>query len=63
MDQDEDGNGNTNPIQEINQSLDQVVGPANANGRGVVSSDDYGAPDVLRRGILSADECQALFDL
>lgn len=44
-----------NPIQIINESVDQVVGivgklPA------LAADMDYGSPDVLKRGVLTADE-------
>jgi hypothetical protein len=50
-----------NPIQEINASIDLIVGQtANRTDPG---GDDYGAPDVIRRGVLTTEECQELFEL
>lgn len=51
----------TNPIQEVNESTEQVVGPV--RGIGLTPGDDFSAPDVLNRGILTAGECQELFEL
>ncbi|GAA5940213.1 hypothetical protein JCM1841_004893 [Sporobolomyces salmonicolor] len=50
----------TNPINEINATIESICGHP---GRNVVpGAEDYGAPDVLRRGVLAPQECQDLFD-
>ncbi|GAA5916912.1 hypothetical protein JCM5296_000615 [Sporobolomyces johnsonii] len=49
-----------NPINEINATIESICGQT---GRHVVpGAEDYGAPDVLRRGVLAPQECQDLFD-
>lgn len=66
----------TNPIQCVNESIDLVVGSSGpllgggmgsgfvgGDGRKTLTGEDYGAPDVIRRGLLSEMECQRLFDL
>lgn len=62
MDQDEDKSraSTYNPIHQINMSIDEIVGRA---PRGPPTGEDYGAPDVLKRGVLTAEECQELFEL
>ncbi|KAK4049031.1 hypothetical protein OIV83_004392 [Microbotryomycetes sp. JL201] len=52
-------NDSYNPMSEIHQSM-TALGTA-TTPRGTVI-DDYGAPDIIRRGILTAEECQELFD-
>ncbi|GAA5912388.1 uncharacterized protein JCM6883_005652 [Sporobolomyces salmoneus] len=49
-----------NPINEINSTIDQVVGEPGYTP--IPGAEDYGAPDVLRRGVLRQEECQQLFD-
>jgi hypothetical protein len=49
-----------NPLHQINMSIDEIVGQT---PRGAPLGDDYGAPDALKRGVLTAEECQELFDL
>ncbi|KAL8292507.1 hypothetical protein RQP46_001119 [Phenoliferia psychrophenolica] len=49
----------TNPIHIINQTLHDVVGVA---GKSPVTPLDYGAPDVVKRGVLTTSECQELFE-
>lgn len=49
-----------NPLHQITMSIDAIVGQS---PRGAPLVDDYGAPDVLKRGVLTAEECQELFDL
>ncbi|KDE07052.1 hypothetical protein MVLG_02628 [Microbotryum lychnidis-dioicae p1A1 Lamole] len=55
-----------NPIHEINDSIDMIVGKvqARAGDGGIAESglDDYGAPDVVNRSTLTQHECQELFD-
>ncbi|SCV67413.1 BQ2448_5024 [Microbotryum intermedium] len=55
-----------NPIHEINDSIDMIVGKVQARaGDGGIAdggSDDYGAPDVVNRGTLTQTECQELFE-
>ncbi|SDA07582.1 BZ3501_MvSof-1269-A2-R1_Chr6-2g08684 [Microbotryum saponariae] len=55
-----------NPIHEINDSIDMIVGKVQARaGDGGIADgglDDYGAPDVVKRGTLTQHECQELFD-
>lgn len=51
----------SNPINEINSTVDQVVGEPGYTP--IPGAEDYGAPDVLRRGVLRPEECQQLFDL
>jgi hypothetical protein len=50
-----------NPINEINSTIDSVVGEPGYTP--IPGAEDYGAPDVLRRGVLRQEECQQLFDL
>lgn len=50
---------NSNPIKEINESIEQVVG--SASKRVAVPIDDS-SPDVISRGFLTINECQQLFD-
>ncbi|GAA5962013.1 hypothetical protein JCM3765_007197 [Sporobolomyces pararoseus] len=50
----------SNPINEINSTVDQVVGEPGYTP--IPGAEDYGAPDVLRRGVLRPEECQQLFD-
>lgn len=52
----------SNPFDEINQTIESVSGRP-AQNMGQIELSDYGAPDVLRRGTLTPDECQQLFDL
>jgi hypothetical protein len=62
MDQESDSRPmTTNPIQEINHSIETVVG-VNESANGTLG-EDYGCPDVLKRGVLTAEECQELFEL
>ncbi|GAA5942052.1 Zn(II)2Cys6 transcription factor [Sporobolomyces koalae] len=49
-----------NPINEINFTVDSVVGQPGFTP--IPGAEDYGAPDVLRRGVLRQEECQQLFD-
>ena len=51
---------NENAIHELNMNVDRVVGPVTPKRSGAV--EDYGAPDVIRRGILSAQDVQELFE-
>ncbi|BGP15673.1 hypothetical protein JCM10213_006156 [Rhodosporidiobolus nylandii] len=52
-----------NPMNEVSAALESLgerrVGGA---GMGNMLEADYGAPDALRRGVLTPDECQQLFD-
>lgn len=48
-------------MYQINASIDAIVGQAATRAEAL--EDDYGAPDVLRRGLLTTDECQELFEL
>ncbi|GAA5855289.1 hypothetical protein JCM8547_009019 [Rhodosporidiobolus lusitaniae] len=50
-----------NPMAEINATIESISGrPAPKMTQMELS--DYGSPDVLRRGVLTPDECQQLFD-
>jgi hypothetical protein len=51
-----------NPLHEINATIDQIQGTARTPKYPFMQSNDYGAPDALRRGLLTAEECQQLFD-
>ncbi|GJN88921.1 hypothetical protein Rhopal_001892-T1 [Rhodotorula paludigena] len=51
-----------NPIHEINATIDSVQGPKPLPRQSIMELNDYGAPDVLRRGVLTPAECQQLFD-
>lgn len=54
---------NANPLQFVLDHVDQAVGPE-LGGRTMPSlPEDFGFPDVLNRNILTAKECQELFDL
>lgn len=57
---DDDEHKNENAIMELNQSVDRVVGPVTPKRTAIV--EDYGAPDVIRRGILSPADVQELFE-
>lgn len=49
-----------NAMSQINISIDAIKG---SQPRGMPSGEDYGAPDVVRRGVLTPEECQELFEL
>lgn len=51
-----------NPLHEINATIDQIQGVARTPKYPFMQSNDYGAPDALRRGLLTTEECQQLFD-
>lgn len=51
-----------NPLHEINATIDQIQGIARPPKYPFMESNDYGAPDALRRGLLTNEECQQLFD-
>ncbi|GAA5982132.1 hypothetical protein JCM10908_004753 [Rhodotorula pacifica] len=51
-----------NPLHEINATIDQIQGVVRTPKYPFMQSNDYGAPDALRRGLLTAEECQQLFD-
>ncbi|KAM0752087.1 hypothetical protein T439DRAFT_324173 [Meredithblackwellia eburnea MCA 4105] len=64
---DQDGGSNSdqresraraNPIMMINETVVGVVGKPPL----IASELDYGSPDVLKRGVLTAEECQELFE-
>ncbi|KAK4055990.1 hypothetical protein OIO90_002985 [Microbotryomycetes sp. JL221] len=67
MDQDDSGStkgtkSNTdsiNPMSEIHRSMTALGTGTTPRGS---ATDDYGAPDIVRRGILTPEECQELFD-
>ncbi|GAA6024073.1 hypothetical protein JCM10207_009299 [Rhodosporidiobolus poonsookiae] len=50
-----------NPLGEINATLESINGKA-VPQTNFAELQDYGAPDVLRRGVLTPEECQQLFD-
>ncbi|GAA5904991.1 hypothetical protein JCM6882_002413 [Rhodosporidiobolus microsporus] len=50
-----------NPLHEINAAA-ALVGRGPAPRFTQMDLQDYGAPDVLRRSVLSPEECQQLFD-
>ncbi|KAM0787397.1 hypothetical protein ACM66B_003482 [Microbotryomycetes sp. NB124-2] len=52
-------NDSYNPMSEIHQSMTALGTATTPRGTAI---DDYGAPDIIRRGILTAEECQELFD-
>lgn len=52
-----------NPINEINATIDSLAGFKTGPRQSIMEMNDYGAPDVLRRGVLTPTECQQLFDL
>ncbi|GAA5905205.1 hypothetical protein JCM8208_000314 [Rhodotorula glutinis] len=70
QDGDDDGDGSTgkaaaataNPIGEINATIDSLAGFKSGPRQSIMEMNDYGAPDVLRRGVLTPVECQQLFD-
>ncbi|GAA5968995.1 hypothetical protein JCM11641_000804 [Rhodosporidiobolus odoratus] len=51
-----------NPLYEINATLAALGNQGNTKPVNLLDVQDYGAPDVLRRGVLTPDECQQLFD-
>lgn len=53
-DEDEGGRPQTNPIHVINQTLSDVVGVVGNVPAGLPL--DYGAPDVVKRGVLTPQE-------
>ncbi|KPV75117.1 uncharacterized protein RHOBADRAFT_43607 [Rhodotorula graminis WP1] len=70
-DDDDGGDGSTagkaaaataNPIGEINATVDSLAGFKSGPRQSIMEMNDYGAPDVLRRAVLTPVECQQLFD-
>lgn len=52
-----------NPINEINATIDSLAGFKTGPRQSIMEMNDYGAPDVLRLGVLTPTECQQLLDL
>lgn len=57
----------TNPLEAIKESLVNFVEESDKNGRIIITSGEgggiYGAPDVIRRNLMTELECQELFNL
>lgn len=49
-----------NAMSQINMSIEAIKG---RQPKGEPPAEDYGAPDVIRRGVLTPEECQELFEL